>query len=110
MQQIDFEKYQKAVLVYLEMLLEKRGMQVLPGEIFADMILDLYLRFEQLLFLTILQEVDDEKFKQFESFMENDHSQEESLRFLTENVENLDEITGKAMREFESIYLSENTG
>jgi len=102
----EFEKHEKSVLTYLEMLLEKKGMQDLPAEIFADMLVELYLRFEQLLFLSILQELDDDKFEMFQNFMQSEHSREESLKFLTQNSDNLDEIIRRTMREFESVYLS----
>ncbi len=104
----EFEKHEKAILTYLEMLLEKKGMRDLPDEIIADMIIELYLRFEQLLFLSVLQELDDGKFDKFQNFIQSTHGRDESLKFLTENTDNLDEIIRRTMHEFEAIYLCED--
>lgn len=106
-QKIDLEKADKGVITYLELLLEKKGMSSLPEDVLADMLLDLYPRFENFLFLSIMQSMEADKYRKFDEFLETNPDPEQSKKFLEENVENLSFVVRKAMDEFESVYLGE---
>jgi hypothetical protein len=106
-QKIDLEKTDKEALVYLELLLDKKGMSSLPGDILADMIMDLYSRFESFLFLSVMQSMEADKYQKFDEFLATNPSSDQSKKFLEENVENFPAVIRKAMDEFESIYLGE---
>lgn len=105
---IDFEKAQENILTYLKLLLEKKGMADLPPEIMANMLLDLHVRFNNFLFVSVMQGMKDDGYKKFDAFIESSPSLAKSTKFLQDNVENIGEITEKARNEFEQIYLGEN--
>ena len=85
---LDIEKADKEIITYLELLLEKKGMDKLPSEILADMLMDLYPRFQNFLFLSVMQKMPAEKMDKFESFLESSPTPEESRKFMEENTEN----------------------
>lgn len=102
---IDLEKADKEVITYLELLLEKKKMTGLPEDILADMLMDLYIRFENFLFLSVMQKMDPQKYQKFDDFMETNPTPTESQNFLQNNVDDLGAVIRGAMAEFEDIYL-----
>ncbi len=106
-QKIDIEKADKRILTYLEDLLERKGMGIMPPNILADMLMDLYIRFNNHILLSAMQKMDPEKYKLFDEFIESNPTAEDAQKFLEENVENLDEVMGESMAEFEKVYLGE---
>lgn len=104
---IDFEKADKEVLTYLELLLEKKGMGGMPSNILADMIMDLYGRFDHFLTLSVMQKMNPDAYKQFDGLLESDPTPEKTMEFMEKHVPNLQEVIKEAMEEFEKIYLSE---
>lgn len=106
---IDFEKVQADILTYLKLLLEKKGMGDLPPEILANMLLDLHIRFNNFLFVSVMQGMGEDGFKKFDEFVESNPSLEESMKFLQDNVENINEVIERARGEFEQVYLGENS-
>jgi hypothetical protein len=105
LKKIDIDKADDRIVTYLESLLEKKGMGNLPPNILSDMILDLYDRFDSMLFLNVMRSMDPEKYQKFDEFLETKPGIEESSKFLHENVENLEQVLRDTMVEFESIYL-----
>jgi|GEM_PF-2330384 len=106
-QKIDIEKADERIVTYLEDLLERKGMGIMPPNILADMLMDLFGRFNNHILLSAMQKMDPEKYKLFDEFIESNPKTEEAQKFLEENVENLDEVVGESMKEFEKIYLGE---
>lgn len=104
-QKIDIEKADKEILTFLELLLTKKGMGGMPPDILADMLMDLYSRFENFLLLSVMQKMDPEKYAKFDAFLETNPAPEESQKFMEENVPNLREVVKDAMDEFAKIYL-----
>lgn len=104
---IDYEKAQEDILSYLKLLLEKKGMGNLPSEILANMLVDLHIRFNNYLFVSVLQGLNGEGYKKIDEFLESDPTPEESTKFLQENVSGIDQLIEKAREEFERIYLEE---
>ncbi len=104
---IDFEKADKEVLTYLELLLEKKGMGGMPANILSDMIMDLYGRFDHFMTLSVIQKMKPDKYKEFDKLIESNSTPEKTMKFMEENVENLQEVIKEAMEEFEKVYLSE---
>ena len=104
-QKIDIEKADSEVLTFLELLLAKKGMGGMPAELVADMLIDLYSRFENFLLLSVMQKMDPEKYANFDAFLETNPTPEDSQKFMEENVDNLSEAVRGAMDEFAKIYL-----
>lgn len=102
---INLEKADKEIVVYIEMLLEKKGMDKLPPEILGDMLVDMYTRFQNFLFLSVMQKMDKDGYRKFDEFVESEPSPEEAQKFLQDNVENLQQVVREAMNEFENVYL-----
>lgn len=106
-QKIDIAQADERIVTFLESLLERKGMGIMPPNILADMLMDLYIRFNNHILLSAMQKMDPEKYKLFDEFIESNPSPEKAQKFLEENVENLDEVMGESMKEFENIYLGE---
>jgi hypothetical protein len=102
---ITVDNADEQVLTYLKILLTKKGMEILPPEILADMLIDLYSRFESFLFLSVMQNMDPEKYQALDDYLITAPSPEKSMEFLRNNVNNIDEVLQNAMVEFEKIYL-----
>ncbi|PIU07738.1 MAG: hypothetical protein COT31_03805 [Candidatus Moranbacteria bacterium CG08_land_8_20_14_0_20_34_16] len=104
---IDFKKAQEDILGYLKLLLEKKGMVNLPPEILSEMLLDLHSRFDNYLFASVMQGLNEEGYKKIDEFIESDPKTEELMKFLQDNVPEIDQLIENARGEFEKIYLGE---
>lgn len=93
------------IMTYLKALLEKKGMSGLPSEILADMLMDLYGKFEGYLLANVMEEMDDKTAEKFEAFIQSNPAKKESMKFLKENFANIQDVVKKSMLEFEKIYL-----
>lgn len=107
MTKINLEQADENVLVFLKTLLEKKGMGVLPDNLVADMLLDLYTRFQNMLLLSIMNEMDTDTLSRFNDLMGEGAEMEESYKFFKENVPNMEEIVVDTMEEFSEVYLGE---
>lgn len=106
-QKIDLEKADDRIVTYLEDLLERKGMGIMPPNLLADMLMDLYIRFNNIVFLSAMQKMEPEKYKLFDEFVESNPTPEDAHKFLEENVDDLDGVIGRAKAEFEKIYLGD---
>jgi len=104
---INLEQADKNVLEFLTKLLEKKGMGVLPDNLVADMLLDLFIRFQNFLLLSVMNEMDTETLAQFNELIGEGGDFDESLAFFKDKVLNLEEIVAKTMEEFAKTYLGE---
>lgn len=104
-EKIELEDNDKVVLFYLEELLRKKGVKKMPKEIFSDMINDLWIRFNQFIFLSVMQTLSSSDYEIFEDFLEKEPTKEEMMKFLKKNVINLEEVVKQAMIDFEKVYL-----
>jgi transcription elongation factor Elf1 len=91
---------------YLKSLLEKKGMGILPQEILDNMLVDLYSRFNNFLFLNIMKKIPKEKYKEFDHFRETQPTPKQSMDFMKNNVTNLNKFVEESFLDFEKIFLS----
>ena len=102
---INLEDINQDLLDFFEALLEKKGMNKLPADLLADMIMDLYGRFNAFILVSVMGKMDPENYKKFDEFIETDPTPEQSQKFMEENVPNLPEVTKEAMADFSQVYL-----
>jgi hypothetical protein len=95
------------IVNYLKLLLEKKGMNILPPNLVADMLLDLYSRFEAYLLVSALEQIEPEKYAEFDALMEDEMDPDKGLEFIKNNLPNYKDVTMGAMAEFEKTYLGE---
>ena len=107
MTKINLEQADENVLKFLTALLEQKGMGVLPDALIADMLLDLYTRFQNLLLISIMNEMDTETLSKFNDLVGEGAEMEKSYKFFKKYVPNMKEITIRAMDEFSGVYLGE---
>ena len=108
-QKPELEIQDKVILTYLEELIRKKGVKKMPEDILSDMVVDLWLRFDRFIFLSVMQTLSSGDHEKFDEFLEKEPNQEEMMDFLKNNVDNLEEVIKQAMEDFEKIYLGEKS-
>lgn len=106
------EPLNPAISKFCMNLLSQKGMDDMPEEIKANMLMDLYSRFEQWLFLSVMQELDKDQLDKFDDFLAEQEDKEnpdpqETENFLMEQVPNYEEVLKRAMEDFSRTYLGE---
>lgn len=107
MTKINLEQADANVLEFLTMLLEKKGMGVLPDNLAADMLMDLFGRFQNFLLLSVMNEMDEKTLAKFNELMGEGADMNESYAFFKANVAGIEEIVIRTMDEFAKTYLGE---
>ncbi len=93
------------ILTYIKLLLKKKGMDIMPPDILADMILDLYGRFEAHLLVSALAKIDPSKYGEFDRLAEKEDGAQKAVEFIKANLPDYQQVIMAAMAEFEKTYL-----
>jgi hypothetical protein len=101
----DLNNADEQVLTYIKLLLQKKGMDIMPPDILADMILDLYGRFEAYLMVSLLNRIDPAKYAEFDEAVESEDQAARAVEFFKENLPDYNEAIMDAMADFEKTYL-----
>lgn len=107
MTKLNLEQVDAEVVKFLTNLLEKKGMGILPENIVADMLMDLFTRFQSALLISVMNEMDEETLTKFNELMGEGADVDESFKFFKESVPNMEKIIAKTMEEFSKTYLGE---
>ncbi len=104
---INLKQVDKKIIDYLKVLIHKKKMDKLPAEILSKILLDLYVRFEKVIFLSVMGKLNQEGMKQFDQFVESHPTPKESQVFLKKHVTDYNEVIKQVMVDFEKSYLNE---
>lgn len=92
--------------VFVDRLLEERGVDGLDTEIVDQLKNDLLERVEDRINATILENMPSHALEDFEKLLDSDASDEEVQKFCAEKIPNLDEIIAATLLEFRDAYFS----
>jgi hypothetical protein len=106
MTKINLEQADARILEFLTMLLEKKGVGTLPDEIVADMLLDLFTRFQNLFLLSITKTLSPEALIEFDKIISVGLESESVQNFLKTHIPDLEGLLTKTMNEFAETYLN----
>jgi len=107
MTKINLEQADAKVLDFLTMLLEEKGMGTLPDNLVADMLMDLFTRFQNFLLLSVMKELDEKTLAKFNELIGEGGDLDKSFAFFEDNVPNMEKIVTRTMEEFARVYLGE---
>lgn len=94
----------KSILKFLQGLIIEKGHDNLPANIQADILLDLYTRYNDYLTVGFLNAMDDQTRDNFNKLLENNPKQEEIMEFFKENID-YKKVVKETTEEFRNIYL-----
>ncbi|MCU0679397.1 MAG: DUF5663 domain-containing protein [Planctomycetes bacterium] len=93
-------------LTYIKLLLKKKGMDIMPPDILAEMMLDLYSRFEAHLLVGALRKIDPGKYEEFDRLVEGEDGAAKGLEFIKANLRDYQTVILEIMADFEKTYLA----
>lgn len=94
----------KEILVFLQSLLMEKGLDDLPGNIQGDIIYDLYLRYNDFLIASFLQNMDEATRNEFNDLVAKEPKEKELEEFLKSKTD-YQKIVEDTTNEFRNIYL-----
>lgn len=97
---------QEPLDVFINQLLEEKGINKLDPEIVDQARNDLYNRVENTLNAVIVQHMPEEKLEEFNKLLDEKSSDDDIHRFCQENITNIDEVFAEALISFRLKYLS----
>ncbi len=77
-----------------------------PSDLKEEMINDLYARLEHKLVAAAAEKLKPEDLEEFQKLLQEQKPQEELQKFLTERLENAQEIFAQAITDFRDTYLT----
>lgn len=92
--------------VFVDRLIEEKGLEYLDEEIRAQMKSDLLERVEDRINASILEHMPPEALEEFEKFLDADTSDEEMQVFVAKKIPNMEEMLATVLLEFRQTYLS----
>ncbi|HHX58823.1 MAG TPA: hypothetical protein GX706_03595 [Candidatus Moranbacteria bacterium] len=107
-QKLNLEQADEQIKAYLETLLIKKGMDDLPPEIMANMLVDLFSRFNDLLLLNVFKAIPEEKQADLDELLSGEPTEDEMDEFFRKNINNYDGVIAETMKEFERVFLGSN--
>lgn len=90
---------------FVENLMSEKKYPDLESEILEQMKEDLYLRIENLINVTIINSLPDEKLPEFEALIDKEADANEIQRFMSDNIIDLPNIISKTLLDFRTKYL-----
>ncbi|MBI2601202.1 hypothetical protein HYW42_04555 [Candidatus Daviesbacteria bacterium] len=90
---------------YLDNLLTEAGITAADGNMHKQLIDDLYVRLDNFLSTTILDNLPPEHLDQFSQMVDQKRPQQEIQQFLKEKIPNSEDVFAKAMLDFRDLYL-----
>lgn len=94
---------------YLESLLQDAGMTTLDADMKEEMVKELYVRLDNYLTSTIINNLPPENMEEFIKMNEEKKSQAEIELYLKDKVPNAQDIFAQAFMEFRDLYLGNVT-
>lgn len=89
---------------YLQSLLIEGGSDILPGDIQADILYDLYVRFIDYLMANVAKALPEEKYYEFQEMLETEVSQAKIEEYIKANID-YSRVMRETFDEFRKIYL-----
>lgn len=92
---------------YVKQLLKEKGLpDNLEPAVHEQLVKDLTLRLTNLINKRLVEAMNDEQLKQFETLMDSQPDNPEALQqYIEENVANKQQVTSAALLEFRQLYL-----
>jgi hypothetical protein len=97
------------IRIYLEGLLIDAGMTSTEENLHEEMINELYLRLDNFIVATIINNIPDEDLEEFIRLNEEKRPKEELEKFLKEKIPNFQDVFAQAFIEFRDLYLGSYT-
>jgi len=91
---------------FVEKLIEEKNYPNLEPEILAQMKEDLNLRLENLINVTIVNSLPDEKLEEFEELIDKQVGVEEMQKFMSDNIQGLPDLISRTLLDFRKKYLN----
>lgn len=91
---------------FIENLIAEKKYPNLEAEILAQMKEDLNFRLENLINVTIVNSLPDEKLEEFEELIDKQVGAEEMQKFMSDNISDLPELISKTLLDFRKKYLN----
>lgn len=89
---------------YVQALMIEKGNDIMPADIQAEMMNDLYTRFGDYLMVNLAKAMDKESSYQFEDMLSNQNPSEEIINFVKEKTD-FKKVVQETCDEFKDIYL-----
>lgn len=106
-QKLNLIQADEQVMFYLKTLLERKGLGDLSPEILANMLMDLFTRFNDLLLTNFFKAVSAEKQAALDELLAGEPKEHQVNEFVRENIADYDKVIADTMREFEAVFLGD---
>lgn len=89
---------------YLESLIVDKGIDNLPGDVLADVMYDLYVRFVDYLMINVSKAMPEDKYAEFEEMTMQETNKTKVETFIKENID-YQKVMDETFAEFRDIFL-----
>jgi arginyl-tRNA--protein-N-Asp/Glu arginylyltransferase len=90
---------------YVQGLMLEKGNEVMPADIQAEMMYDLYTRFNDYLMVNLAKSMDEEGFYEFDRMVAEQEPPQKIAQFVREKTD-LKQVVNETCDEFRKIYLN----